>query len=377
MSQVVYVPGSSQKVCQLTGQRDRERQQPTPNRTEARFGLVGTDLGFSFEHEGRLYFLFGDTFPTTTHASYRPEGGDAIAWTNDATPDDGLTLHFITAPDGHYLSPRVPGIDLGWSRVPVGGFSLAGNMYVIFVTDYSEETRAGRSVMARSRDDGRSFEHLYDIARNKFYNISPAVVNNADWPGLPAAAGQGVLMWGSGKYRQSDPYLAYVAGRSVEDRPAWRFFAGTGAGNAPQWSARLADAVPLFSHPVIGELSVTWNRFLRKWLMLYNSSDPRGVNFRVADRPWGPWSQTGVLFHPNADNGYCHFIHRAWTEHFPPCDHVHDPGKEAVWGGDYGPYLIQRYTQGDSSGTTIYWVMSTWNPYNVVLMRSRLRRMPG
>lgn len=52
------------KVCQLTGEWDRERGTPAYNWTESRFALFGTDLGSSFEHGGRLWFLFGDTWPT-------------------------------------------------------------------------------------------------------------------------------------------------------------------------------------------------------------------------------------------------------------------------------------------------------------------------
>jgi hypothetical protein len=33
----------------------------TTLRTRSRYGLEGTDLGYSFEHQGKLYFLFGDT----------------------------------------------------------------------------------------------------------------------------------------------------------------------------------------------------------------------------------------------------------------------------------------------------------------------------
>ncbi len=54
-------PGATQKVCQLTGENDKETGLPTLNRTASRHGFWGTDLGSSFEHEGRLFFLFGDT----------------------------------------------------------------------------------------------------------------------------------------------------------------------------------------------------------------------------------------------------------------------------------------------------------------------------
>ena len=362
---VRYVSGSSQKVCQLTGEFDRERQQTTLNRTESRFGVIGTDLGASFEHAGRLYFLFGDT------VGVGRRGGDSIAYSEDMDPGDCVALSFVTGRDGLYLPPRVPGISLGAFEVPMGGFSAGGSMYLFFTTDHSEQTVMGRSVLARSTDGAQSFEYLYDVSREKFINIAPAVVNNAGVPGLPEGEGQGLLLWGSGDYRQSDPYLAYMPLSGVEERSSLRYFAGLDSGSgSPRWSTAEAEAEPLFAQPCIGELSVAWNPFLRRWLMLYNCREPRGINFRVANQPWGPWSEAQVLFHPWEDGGYCHFMHVSWE--FQNCDSVHDPNRENVWGGEYGPYLIPGYTFGDDGRTTIYYVMSTWNPYNVVLMKSTL-----
>ena len=109
---------------------------------------------------------------------------------------------------------------------------------------------------------------------------------------------------------------------------------------------------------------------MRVWLILYNAGNPRGINFRTAERPWGPWSATEVLFEPRRDQGYCHFMHQTWDEGV--CDYVHDSGRIAEYGGEYGPYVISRYTKGDIARSTIYFVMSTWNPYNTVLMKSDL-----
>src|SRR5688500_11345116 len=95
---VVYVPGSSRKIAQLTGEIDRERDELTLNRTETRYGLQGTDLGASFEHRGRIYFLFGDTNSIKPANSFRPPSGDSIAFTTDMTPENGVRLDFITAP---------------------------------------------------------------------------------------------------------------------------------------------------------------------------------------------------------------------------------------------------------------------------------------
>jgi hypothetical protein len=49
---ITYVAGSSQKICQLTGEMDRELGQPTVNQTGTRFGLISADLGYSFETTG-------------------------------------------------------------------------------------------------------------------------------------------------------------------------------------------------------------------------------------------------------------------------------------------------------------------------------------
>jgi hypothetical protein len=298
---------------------------------------------------------------------------------DDTNPEDCVSLRFVTALDGIYLPPQVPGITLGAYEIPTGGFSFGGRMYVFFTTDYNRTTKLmGRSILARSSDEGQHFEYFAEVSQSKFINIVPIVVNNADIAGLPEQTGQGVLLWASGPYRQSNPYLAHFSLSSIATSPPrLRYFAGYETPSTPprpRWSTNEADAAPLFSQPCIGELSVAWNAPLRKWLMLYNCGEPRGINFRLADQPWGPWSATQVIFQPWDDNGYCHFMHVSWNSR--NCDSVHDPGREMEWAGEYGPYLISRYTTGDATHSTIYYVMSTWNPYNTVLMKSTLEVQP-
>src|SRR5580658_8307145 len=85
-----YVPGSTIKLQQLLGEEDKERHQPTLSRTLTRYGIEGTDLGYSFEHEGRVYFLFGDTVGRLRHAF------DTIATTDALDPESGVRLDFLT-----------------------------------------------------------------------------------------------------------------------------------------------------------------------------------------------------------------------------------------------------------------------------------------
>ena len=46
---------------------------------------------------------------------------------------------------------------------------------------------------------------------------------------------------------------------------------------------------------------------------------------------------------------------------------------EAVRGGAYAPYVVERWTKLKGSELSVYYVLSTWNPYVVVLMKSRLK----
>jgi hypothetical protein len=63
-------------------------------------------------------------------------------------------------------------------------------------------------------------------------------------------------------------------------------------------------------------------------------------------------------------------------------DGLSDEGRESEWGGEYGPYLIDRFTREvesrrpDRRQARIYFVLSTWNPYNTVLMTATIQREP-
>jgi hypothetical protein len=82
-----YVAGSTVKVEQLLGEEDKQLHRPTLSQTVTRYGIEGTDLGNSFEHAGRVYFLFGDTVGRLRRAL------DTIA-TTDATDPDRRALGF-------------------------------------------------------------------------------------------------------------------------------------------------------------------------------------------------------------------------------------------------------------------------------------------
>jgi hypothetical protein len=101
---------------------------------------------------------------------------------------------------------------------------------------------------------------------------------------------------------------------------------------------------------------------------------PPGIAFSYSRTPWGPWSQPQVLF---TDRDGAKFIHNPLAR--PPDGLagpvIGKPKKEwaAEFAGAYAPYVVERFTKVVGSELNLYYCLSTWNPYVVVLMKSRLR----
>lgn len=353
--QLVYVAGSTKRVSQLTGDFDRMHGKPTQNLTGKRFSVHATDLGSSFEHKGSLYFLFGDTWG-------QPGMRDALAWTRSLDPQN-IPLDFHRAPDGKWLPLTVPGVRLKEFEVPSGGVSVGGKMYVAFTTDWMPKERLmGRSVLAVSEDDGKTFKALYDLSTSKFINVS--FQSSGEW----------LYLFGSGAYRKSSVYLARIKPGRLAERSQIEYFSGIGPDQSPQWSLREQEAAPLFRHDVVGEFSVSYCEPVRRYVMLYNSSAPRGITLRSAATPWGPWSPGEVVFEPWRDSGYGYFMHIPTSFKSDRRDTVNDPGREEEWGGEYGPYIMARFTAGRAGRRCrIFYTLSTWNPYQVVVMQTDLK----
>jgi hypothetical protein len=90
--------------------------------------------------------------------------------------------------------------------------------------------------------------------------------------------------------------------------------------------------------------------------------------------PGGPWSDPQVIFDLERDHGVGSFIHSPRQK---PDDGLAGPvtgGSDPaqVAGAAYAPYIIERFTQMQGKNLVIHYLMSTWNPYTVVRMRSTL-----
>jgi hypothetical protein len=61
------------------------------------------------------------------------------------------------------------------------------------------------------------------------------------------------------------------------------------------------------------------------------------------------------------------------ASHEAHCDDVHDAGRENEWGGEYGPYVVESLTEPlGEHAAALHFVLSTWNPYNTMLLRTEL-----
>ena len=410
--QILYVAGSSQKVCQLIGEDDKEFGVPTLSQTETRFGFIGSDNGYSFEHRGRLYFLFGDSNPKLifnghpngqTDPPRTADDNDAIAFVLDSAAGPCLKLNFTVDSIGAFKNPVVldskgqPAITLRTNETPVSGISDGGRMYVIFGTDNFLSNPPGgpsmsnggatRTVVAVSDDSANTFHYLY--------NFSTAPGAKFIFAGIAVGQDGYIYFWGSQgdtMYRKSAPYLARKPVGSMSDSTAIQYLHGFNPDSTPVFMSGENNAMPVFHDSLpgpggtmhladdVGEIGVEWNRYLRSWVMLYNSSNnstanPHGVYMRSSPQPWGPWSPPQTIFNPGRDSGFCYFIHRAVTPSNPACDSLSSAGRIGDGGGNYSPYFISRFTSGDSvqRTSTFFFVMSTWNPYEVVIMKASIQ----
>ena len=207
---------------------------------------------------------------------------DSVAWTNVQAPGDRLPLEFVSSsgPCARYRSPRLAGLDgqllnTAEFSVPIGGFSAKGKMYV-FYSEHADQVVMRRTYLSIAQNgDPASLRALYVAstvdtdplkADGHFINIACKVVDQAHpsiGGGLPFH-GPALLMWGTGRYRESNVYLAAVPLDHVEDRSAWQFYTGLPRSG---WCADEHKAKLLFEAQA-GELSVTWLDGQRVWLLL-------------------------------------------------------------------------------------------------------------
>jgi hypothetical protein len=355
-------------MCQITGDYDPEGLRHI--NCTGQWGIEGTDLGVSVEHQGNVFIFFGDV-PSANDA-------DPIVCTTDLDPEPhGFQLHPILqgGPGTCFRPFNVKGLSnkgyLGTNETPTGAFSYGDRLYVFVITGNLNPI----SYLSSSADLAADFDLHCEISdtTGKFWQIAPWVVNNAEWPGLPCETGDGVLLWGQGLEEAGwSVYLAWMALPPDQHSPvSLKYYRGPSL----SWSDEQQEAIPLFFMPEVSALSVGWIPGARRWIMLYTRASlahPReSIVCRVAKTPW-EWSEEITIFNPERDGAFTKYMHEPGEDDLnllPP----ERPSADSGWA--YAPFLLNRYTRWDAQCriATIYYLMSTNSPYQVMLMRSQLR----
>jgi hypothetical protein len=379
--------GSTVKLEQVIGDKDwaaaaKGTTLATASLTNARYGVFGTDIGSSFEHNGRALFLFGDTRAEDPKVNLGAVDPIGISTTTDG--EAPLVLDFYKDNSNKTLWVKPPGIQLDGNNVPNAGVSLSDGVYLVVNAgaDHSlvDINANAYSALVKFDEATKTFTTGRTISRlpgGHFVYTSLHV------------SGSDVYMFGAGKYRASDIYLSKT--------PASGFWAGTGtqyfAGRVngqPTWVSSEALAVPIVQdnplngpawpndNPTAGNMTVAYSADLGMWLMTYDggrqSRATGGTYLTYAKDPWGPWAMPVLIYNNPRDPGLGLFIHNPSAV---PSDGLAGPtigdnDPVTTPGGAYAPSIIERFTRVNGNTLRIYWLMSTWNPYTVVKMRSEL-----
>jgi hypothetical protein len=285
-------------------------------------------------------------------------------------------------------------------------------------------------------DDPAVFDSVYRFASKKFhYSVARTVTHLAasrrddDF----SSGNETLLMWGRPGFSaenggQVQLYLLkhalplpVTSEKTLAFSP--EYFAGVDPESGePLWSGAQRDAVAIAldgkrngspSEPllVVNQFTMSWlGAPVNKWMMLYGGDVPdallthpndpteqrsRGpLHARFADFPWGPFSPSQEYLSPGSPTqlgdpygpGGFLFHYQCQDEPGAPCTHS-DPVRPADSylpgcptlvpqpdiGRLYGVNIIDDYTvRSAKGGLLITWNVSTWNPYGVTLMRSRV-----
>ncbi|MFO1466018.1 MAG: DUF4185 domain-containing protein [Steroidobacteraceae bacterium] len=236
-----------------------------------------------------------------------------------------------------------------------------------------------------------------------------------------------VLLWGRPGFAgirrngHSLPLYFGYADLPAASTPTWRmhYFTGLRAG-VPQFSGRESEAVALDlddsspgtqteeQHDIVNQMSVVWIGRLHKWVMLYGggSSDlplpfapacgvlqlfagnecrevdmeDGAIRMRTADEPWGPWSPAQTVIAAGETRRAAGQYGPGGALHHPDCSeascasHTRTPFYRAKeYGFFYAANIIEPWITDRAGTIELLWNVSTWDPYRVVLMRTRIK----
>lgn len=307
-------------ISQLTGAG-------SPARTDERWNITGTDLGFTFEHNGTLYMVFGDTWGR--------DGDEGADWRSNTMaivephPEHGYVLvDAITDANGEakelLASLKQPGTE--YTVIPTSGIAVGERMYLHYMSirDWDEHWWGYKEPVV----NGAGFAWSDNLGQDWVKDDAARWIGNSPFTQTAIVAdNDDIYVFGTPAGRFGPARLFRVAGEHLLQPEHYEFW------NGEDWGPNLDQAAEVVPAPV-GELSVRWSPHHQRWLMMYLNDETHNIVLRTAERLQGPWSDEHIV---------------VTADEYPTL---------------YGPFLLPI------TGPDIYFTMSIFSPdYQVFLVQ--------
>ncbi|MGE2724452.1 DUF4185 domain-containing protein [Mycolicibacterium pulveris] len=331
----------------------------SPNKTIERFAITGTDLGIIWDNgdpaNRQVLMAFGDTY------GYCSVRGQQWRYNVLFRSQDGTLSNTVAVPNGvlasNYsgspmLRPNIskailPGVK--WApeekgMIPTAGIAVGGKQYLNFMSikswDGDGRWTTNYSAIAVSPDNGEHWgiypDSVRPAAEGSVPNVKYAPGNQNFQQGAFLKPGPGdpyIYSFGTPSGRGGPAFVSRVLPAYVPDLRKYEYWSS----GANAWvPGDPGAATPVIPGPV-SEMSAQYNTYLNQYLVLYGNA-ANDIVARTAPAPQGPWSPERLLV-------------RSWD--FP--------------GGIYAPFLHPW-----STGKELYYNLSLWSAYNVMLMKTVL-----
>jgi hypothetical protein len=334
------------------------------NLSDLRWNLYAGDLGSMFEYDHRIYMVFGDSFgrpqtgdvqnfaqqQRTDPTRYTDWRSNTMAYLADANPAIGpLFDGMITDPTNPLEAKELlssakqtcTGTETFCEQtvIPTNGFAVGNRMFLHYMSvkrfgyPRPQDYALNLSGIAFSDDGGQTWTK----------DRSTTWAGNSNFGQVASTlTGGEVYLFGIPGGRTGDVKLARVPGGRVLRKASYRYWDGRA------WTGREDSAAVVANGPA-GELSVQWNSYFGKWLMMYLKVDPPAATsstgaivLRTADCLTGPWSDPQTV---------------VTSSQYPSL---------------YAPFMPPRWNDGPD----VYFAMSIYLTYNVWWMHTALTGSP-